>query len=49
MIKQGLSNREIFMSGLRCQRLHKSGVRVLLVKPGLVDTPMTAAFKKGPL
>lgn len=39
---------EIFMSGLR-QRLHKSGVQVLLVKPGFVDTPMTAAFKKGPL
>ncbi len=39
---------EIFLSGLR-QRLHKSGVKVLLVKPGFVDTPMTAAFKKGPL
>lgn len=37
---------EIFLSGLR-QRLHKSGVKVLLVKPGFVDTPMTAAFKKG--
>ena len=39
---------EIFLSGLR-QRLHKRGVQVLLVKPGFVDTPMTAAFKKGPL
>jgi decaprenylphospho-beta-D-erythro-pentofuranosid-2-ulose 2-reductase len=39
---------EIFLSGLR-QRLHKSGVQVLLVKPGFVDTPMTADFKKGPL
>jgi decaprenylphospho-beta-D-erythro-pentofuranosid-2-ulose 2-reductase len=39
---------EIFLSGLR-QRLHKSGVKVLLVKPGFVDTPMTADFKKGPL
>ncbi|WP_295454192.1 SDR family oxidoreductase [uncultured Thiodictyon sp.] len=39
---------EIFMSGLR-QRLHKSGVQVLLVKPGFVDTPMTAGFAKGPL
>ncbi|MGB4335902.1 MAG: SDR family oxidoreductase [Chromatiaceae bacterium] len=39
---------EIFMSGLR-QRLHKSGVQVLLVKPGFVDTPMTADFPKGPL
>jgi decaprenylphospho-beta-D-erythro-pentofuranosid-2-ulose 2-reductase len=39
---------EIFLSGLR-QRLHPRGVQVLLVKPGFVDTPMTAAFKKGPL
>ncbi len=39
---------EIFMSGLR-QRLHKCGVQVLLVKPGFVDTPMTADFPKGPL
>ncbi len=39
---------EIFMSGLR-QRLYKSGVQVLLVKPGFVDTPMTADFPKGPL
>jgi short-subunit dehydrogenase len=39
---------EIFLSGLR-QRLHAKGVRVLLVKPGFVDTPMTAACKKGPL
>jgi decaprenylphospho-beta-D-erythro-pentofuranosid-2-ulose 2-reductase len=39
---------EIFMSGLR-QRLYKSGVQVLLVKPGFVDTPMTADFAKGPL
>jgi decaprenylphospho-beta-D-erythro-pentofuranosid-2-ulose 2-reductase len=39
---------EIFMSGLR-QRLHGRGVRVLLVKPGFVDTPMTADFAKGPL
>lgn len=39
---------EIFMSGLR-QRLHPLGVQVLLVKPGFVDTPMTAAFTKGAL
>ena len=39
---------EIFMSGLR-QRLHPLGVQVLLVKPGFVDTPMTAAFPKGAL
>lgn len=35
-----------FTSGLR-QRLHKSNVAVITIKPGLVDTPMTAAFKKG--
>lgn len=39
---------EIFTSGLR-QRLYKSGVQVLLVKPGFVDTPMTTDFPKGPL
>lgn len=37
-----------YLSGLR-QRLHSSGVRVLTIKPGFVDTPMTAAFPKGPL
>lgn len=36
----------IFLEGLR-GRLAKSGVHVLTVKPGLVDTPMTAHFKKG--
>ena len=38
----------VFTSGLR-NRLAGKGVHVLTVKPGLVDTPMTAAFKKGPL
>jgi short-subunit dehydrogenase len=37
-----------FSSGLR-QRLRESGVNVITVKPGFVDTPMTAAFKKGAL
>lgn len=37
-----------FLSGLRC-RLHKSGIQVLTIKPGFVDTPMTAKFKKGML
>ncbi len=37
-----------FTSGLR-QRLRASGVSVVTIKPGFVDTPMTAAFKKGPL
>lgn len=36
----------IFLQGLR-QRLSKSGVHVLTVKPGFVDTPMTREFKKG--
>jgi decaprenylphospho-beta-D-erythro-pentofuranosid-2-ulose 2-reductase len=35
-----------FTSGLR-QRLARSGVSVLTIKPGFVDTPMTAAFPKG--
>lgn len=37
-----------FLQGLR-NRLHKSGVQVLTVKPGFVDTPMTAGFQKGML
>lgn len=37
-----------FCEGLRA-RLYKHNVDVLLVKPGFVDTPMTAAFKKGAL
>lgn len=39
---------DAFASGLR-HRLHASGVRVVTIKPGFVDTPMTAAFAKGPL
>lgn len=35
-----------FTSGLR-QRLATVGVNVLTIKPGFVDTPMTASFKKG--
>lgn len=39
----------IFLQGLR-NRLHRSGVQVLTIKPGFVDTPMTAGIdKKGPL
>ncbi|MBP0629528.1 SDR family oxidoreductase [Cupriavidus sp. AcVe19-1a] len=37
-----------FMSGLR-QRMAKCGVAVVTIKPGLVDTPMTNSFRKGPL
>ena len=36
----------VFMQGLR-NRLTPHGVHVLTIKPGLVDTPMTASFKKG--
>ena len=35
-----------FTSGLR-QRLYKSNVSVVTIKPGFVDTPMTREFKKG--
>ncbi len=37
-----------FLQGLR-GRLAKAGVHVLTIKPGLIDTPMTAELKKGPL
>lgn len=37
-----------YLQGLRA-RLDKSGVNVLTVKPGFVDTPMTADVKKNPL
>lgn len=35
-----------FLQGLR-NRLFKSGVHVLTIKPGFVDTPMTADIEKG--
>lgn len=38
----------IFLQGLR-NRLFKSGVRVVTVKPGFVSTPMTAHLEQGPL
>lgn len=37
-----------YASGLR-QRLTGRGINVLTIKPGFVDTPMTASFKKGAL
>ncbi|BCN93922.1 short-chain dehydrogenase [Thiomicrorhabdus immobilis] len=37
-----------FLQGLR-NRLNDSNVQVLDIKPGFVDTPMTADFKKGAL
>ena len=36
----------IFLQGLR-NRLQRHGVQVLTIKPGFVDTPMTAEFPKG--
>ncbi|AUM01056.1 short-chain dehydrogenase [Rhodocyclaceae bacterium] len=38
----------VFLQGLR-NRLASSGVQVLTIKPGFVDTPMTADFKKSAL
>jgi decaprenylphospho-beta-D-erythro-pentofuranosid-2-ulose 2-reductase len=43
--KAGLS---AYLSGLRA-RMQAFGVHVMTVKPGFVDTPMTASIKKGPL
>jgi short-subunit dehydrogenase len=36
----------VFLGGLR-GRLAKSGVSVITIKPGFVDTPMTASMRKG--
>ena len=38
----------LFAQGLR-NRLSRTRVKVVTIKPGFVDTPMTAAFKKGAL
>lgn len=38
----------LYLQGLRA-RLAKSGVNVLTIKPGFVDTPMTVSFRKSPL
>ncbi|MCB0310144.1 MAG: SDR family oxidoreductase [Bdellovibrionales bacterium] len=43
--KGGLS---VFLSGLR-NRLQRSNIQVLDVRPGFVATPMTAEMKQGPL
>jgi len=37
-----------FLEGLR-NRLFRSGVAVITLKPGFVDTPMTAGMRQGPL
>jgi short-subunit dehydrogenase len=38
----------VLVQGL-AHRLARSGARAVLIKPGFVDTPMTAAYPKGPL
>ncbi len=38
----------VFLEGLR-NRLHHRGVSVVTLKPGFVDTPMTAEVPKNPL
>lgn len=38
----------IFLQGLR-NRMSKKGISVTTIKPGMVDTPMTAHMPKGPL
>jgi decaprenylphospho-beta-D-erythro-pentofuranosid-2-ulose 2-reductase len=44
----GKAGLDAYLSGLRA-RLGKAGVNVLTVKPGFVDTPMTAHLPKNPL
>ena len=39
---------DVFLQGLR-NRLFRSGVAVVTIKPGFVDTPMTAGVRKNPL
>ena len=39
---------DAYLSALR-QRLFRRGVHVVTLKPGFVDTPMTAGMSKGPL
>ncbi len=41
--KAGLT---VFLQGLR-NRLFRQGVRVITIKPGMVDTPMTSHLRKG--
>ena len=41
-----MAAKSAFLQGMR-GRLLASGVSVLTIKPGFVDTPMTAEFKKG--
>jgi hypothetical protein len=38
----------LYLQGLR-NRLYRKGIHVLTIKPGFVDSPMTAGMRKGPL
>ncbi len=38
----------LYLQGLR-GRLHTTGIHVVDIRPGFVDTPMTSAFRKGAL
>lgn len=38
----------LFLQGMR-NRLSKTNVKIVTIKPGMVDTPMTAHMPKGPL
>jgi decaprenylphospho-beta-D-erythro-pentofuranosid-2-ulose 2-reductase len=40
---------DTFLEGLRHFHAGKPGVKIVTIKPGLIDTPMTAGVKKGPL
>ena len=42
----GKAGLDVFLAGLR-NRLFRKNVHVLTIKPGFVDTPMTAHLKKG--
>lgn len=40
---------DTFMSGLRHRHAAQKNIHIVLLKPGMTDTPMTAGLKKGPL
>ncbi|MCW1884450.1 SDR family NAD(P)-dependent oxidoreductase [Luteolibacter flavescens] len=40
---------DTFMAGLRHRHAATKDIHIVLLKPGMTDTPMTAGIKKGPL
>ncbi|MCW1924155.1 SDR family NAD(P)-dependent oxidoreductase [Luteolibacter arcticus] len=40
---------DTFMAGMRHRHAAQQDIRIVLLKPGMTDTPMTAGVKKGPL